>query len=187
MMTRLHLFLLVAFTFSSFSFGPLPVHEKVSVTSISKSMVFPVAGKKSRIRDLWGASRGGGRRQHKGIDIHARKGTPVVAICDGIIVERANTPIGGKTLWLLSEDHGWKAYYAHLDKQYVKEGQRVRKGQVLGTLGNTGNARTTPPHLHFGIANGKGWVNPLPYVKYSSKVPVPKARKKTSVVRKRKR
>ena len=121
-MPRRHLYLLFAIAFLAFSFAPLPVENNVSIKSISKSMVFPVAGKKSKIRDRWGASRGGGRRLHKGIDIHDRKGTPVLAICDGIIVERANTPVGGKTLWLLSEDYGWKAYYAHLDRQLVREG-----------------------------------------------------------------
>ena len=136
----------------------------------------------SKIRDLWGASRAGGARRHKGIDIHARRGTPVVAICDGVIVERNLEPVGGKTLWLKSSDHGWKAYYAHLDRQLVREGQYVRKGQVIGTIGNTGNARTTPSHLHFGIAGDNGWVNPLPYVKHSPKVAakVTTAKKTTS-------
>lgn len=141
-----------------------------SKSSLSRSLVFPVAGSRSVIRDKWGASRAGGIRKHKGIDIHARKGTPVVALADGVIVERDHTAIGGKTLWLKSSRHSWSAYYAHLDKQYVREGQRVRKGQVIGTVGNTGNARTTPPHLHFGVKQGKGWVNPLPYVKDSPKV-----------------
>lgn len=175
-------FLLIAVT--SFSFDKPSARGKSSVTALSKSLVFPVAGTKSKIRDLWGASRGGGIRKHKGIDIHARKGTPVVAICDGVIVEKDHTLIGGKTLWLKSA-HGWKAYYAHLDKQMVKEGQRVRKGQVIGTIGNTGNARTTPAHLHFGIAGGKGWVNPLPYVKNSPKVAARVVTKKTTTKKRR--
>jgi murein DD-endopeptidase MepM/ murein hydrolase activator NlpD len=88
-------------------------------------------------------------------------------------------PIGGKTLWLKSANHPWTAYYAHLDRQLVREGQHVRKGQVIGTVGNTGNARHTPSHLHFGISQSHEWVNPLPYVKYSPKVvaKVPKAKK----------
>ena len=154
----------------SFSFANNPAPARSSATALSKSLVFPVAGSKSKIKDLWGARRAGGTRKHKGIDIHAQKGTPVVAITDGVIVERDHTLIGGKTLWLKSKTHGWTAYYAHLDKQTVKEGQYVRKGQVIGTIGNTGNARTTPPHLHFGISASKGWINPLPYVKNSPKV-----------------
>jgi murein DD-endopeptidase MepM/ murein hydrolase activator NlpD len=175
----------VALAVVSFSFTNPPA-RKVASTANARLLAFPVAGFKSYIKDKWGASRGGGIRRHKGIDIHARKGTPVVAIADGVIVERDHTPIGGKTLWLKSDNHTWKAYYAHLDKQYVREGQRVRKGQVIGTVGNTGNARTTPPHLHFGIAQGNGWVNPLPIVKNSIKVPAPKTtvKKKTTTTRK---
>ena len=160
--------LVIALVSSSYTKKPAPKTKKVP--AVSKSLTFPVAGKKSSIGSLWGASRDGGRRTHRGIDIFARKGTPVVAISDGIITLRDNTPIGGKTLWLKSSAHGWTAYYAHLDQHLVKEGQRVKKGQVIGTVGKTGNARNTPPHLHFGIAGRKGWVNPLPYVKHSPKV-----------------
>ena len=158
-----------------------PPSGKTSSKVASKSLVFPVAGTKSYIKDKWGASRAGGLRKHKGIDIHARRGTPVVAICDGVITERAHTAIGGKTLWLKSPQHTWTAYYAHLDKQLVKEGQKVRKGQVIGTVGNTGNARTTPSHLHFGVAKGKTWVNPLPLVKGAPKVAAPKVIQKKKV------
>jgi len=176
------LLLLIAVT--SFSFTPAP-KGKTSVTAISKSLIFPVAGNKSKIKDLWGASRGGGIRKHKGIDIHAAKGTPVVAVADGVIVTKDHTLIGGKTLWLKSAAHGWRAYYAHLDKQLVKKGQRVKKGQVIGTIGNTGNARTTPSHLHFGISDSKGWVNPLPYVKNSPKVAAKVPIKKSSSIKKK--
>ncbi|RYY40468.1 MAG: M23 family metallopeptidase [Chitinophagaceae bacterium] len=161
----------------SFSFTKKPL-RKTKRASVRSTVVFPVAGNASRIRDKWGASRGGGIRKHKGIDIHARKGTPVVALADGIITERARTPIGGKTLWLRPSGSSWTAYYAHLDKQYVREGQRVRKGQVIGTVGNTGNARTTPAHLHFGVKRAKHWVNPLPYVKGAPKTSARKQRRK---------
>ncbi|GAA4332418.1 M23 family metallopeptidase [Flaviaesturariibacter amylovorans] len=174
----------VAVASLSFSTAPAktPAKKKRSVAAASRTVVFPVAGK-SRILDKWGASRGGGVRRHKGIDIHARKGTPVVALADGRIVERAHTPIGGKTLWLKSATHPWTAYYAHLDKQYVTEGQYVRKGQVIGTVGNTGNARTTPPHLHFGVARGKSWVNPLPFVKNAPKVAAKTSTKKKATAK----
>ena len=163
--------LIVALATLSLSFTAPPTHS--SVKRARKSLAFPVAGKTS-IRDKWGASRDGGIRKHKGIDIHARKGTPVVAISSGVVVNRDHTPIGGKTLWLKSDDYGWVAYYAHLDKQLVKEGQYVKKGQVIGTVGNTGNARSTPPHLHFGISQDNRWINPLPYVKHSSRVTLAK-------------
>jgi len=174
--------ILIAIASLSFGKHPAPIPP---ATLISKTLVFPVAGTKNYIKDKWGASRGGGIRKHKGIDIHARKGTPVVAVCDGVIVERDHTAIGGKTLWLKSSKYGWRAYYAHLDQQLVRAGQRVRKGQVIGTIGNTGNARYTPAHLHYGISGSKGWVNPLPYVKHSPKVAAKVTSKKKTTTSKR--
>jgi murein DD-endopeptidase MepM/ murein hydrolase activator NlpD len=152
------------------------------LSAVSKSLAFPVSGKKSRIASFWGAQRDGGKRKHEGIDIFAKKGTPVLAISDGVIAARRSTPRGGKVLWLRPDAYSWSAYYAHLDKQKVHAGQYVHKGQVIGTVGNTGNARYTPSHLHFGIYTNKGAVNPFPYVKKSRKIVVPQKRsqKKTS-------
>jgi hypothetical protein len=158
---------LMVASLTSFSFVETPI------SPLSKSLVFPVASKKSFVGSFWGAVRDGGKRKHEGIDIFARKGTPVVAICDGIIVSKGNTPRGGKVLWLQSTTHPMTVYYAHLDQHKAKAGQFVRKGQVIGTVGNTGNARYTPAHLHFGIYKYSGAVNPLPYVKNSKKVVVP--------------
>lgn len=168
---------LLVVSITSFSFVKTPISPSskspANKYAVSKSLVFPVSGKKSFIGSFWGAVRDGGKRKHEGIDIFALKGTPVVAICDGIIVSRGNTPRGGKVLWLQSTTHPMTAYYAHLDHQKVKSGQFVRKGQVIGTVGNTGNARYTPAHLHFGIYKYFGAVNPLPYVKNSKKIAVP--------------
>ena len=136
-------------------------------------LAFPVASKKANVGSFWGASREGGKRRHDGIDIFARKGTPVVAIADGVIGMVRTTPKGGKTVWLQKEGRAWSVYYAHLDKQLVTPGQFVKKGDVIGTVGNTGNARTTPSHLHFGIYTRRGAVDPLPYVKNLEKVNVP--------------
>jgi murein DD-endopeptidase MepM/ murein hydrolase activator NlpD len=141
--------------------------------SLSRSLTFPVAGKKAKVGSFWGAERDGGKRKHEGIDIFAKKGTPVVAVCDGIIVSSGNTPRGGKTLWLQPVHHSWKAYYAHLDQKKVKPGQVVKKGQPIGTVGNTGNAKYTPSHLHFGIYKTFGGaMNPLPFVKNSPRISV---------------
>jgi hypothetical protein len=144
-------------------------------SSISKKIVFPVVGTKAKIGSFWGAVRGGGTRKHRGIDIFAKKGTPLVAISDGVVTSVGNGAISGKTVWLRSNDHPITAYYAHLDQQKVKPGQRVKKGQVIGTVGNTGNARTTPSHLHFGIYTNGDAVNPLPYVKSSPRLNRPVA------------
>jgi murein DD-endopeptidase MepM/ murein hydrolase activator NlpD len=147
-------------------------------------MVYPVAGKKSFVGSFWGSVRDGGKRKHEGIDIFARKGTPVVAIADGVVVDAGNTPRGGKTVWLRSFNDDYYYYYAHLNEQFVKAGQTVRKGTHLGTVGNTGNAKLTPPHLHFGIYSYTGAINPLPYVKNLPKVAIPgKAKKPSHAVR----
>lgn len=164
----------------SFSFtkkDPSPA----SKSTVSKSLVFPVSGKRSNIGSFWGDVRDGGKRKHHGIDIFAKKGTPVVAISDGIIVHKGNSPRGGKTLWMRAIGQPWTVYYAHLDQQKVKAGQFVKKGEVIGTVGNTGNARTTPPHLHFGIYSWAGAINPLPYVKHSPKITVPAVAKARAV------
>jgi len=70
-------------------------------------------------------------------------------------------------------DKNYTLYYAHLDKQLAVEGQQVKTGDTLGLMGNTGNARTTPPHLHFGIYTGGGAIDPLPFV--NTDVATPKA------------
>ncbi|HEX2533753.1 MAG TPA: M23 family metallopeptidase [Chitinophagaceae bacterium] len=131
--------------------------------SVGPSLHFPVDGK-ANIGSFWGASRGGGSRSHEGIDIFAKKGTPVVAVADGFIIGVREGGLGGKVVWLRPADKSIHVYYAHLDEQLVKEGQVVKKGDVLGTVGNTGNARTTPAHLHFGVYVNGTAVDPLPFV-----------------------
>ncbi|HUP49400.1 MAG TPA: M23 family metallopeptidase [Thermoanaerobaculia bacterium] len=124
----------------------------------------PVVGIRSaHISDSWGAPREGGRRSHRGIDIFAPRGTPVVAAADGIISYIGVQPKGGQCLWLTTES-GTSFYYAHLDRWApgLYEGMEVESGDLLGFVGNTGNAVTTPPHLHFGISHNDEMVNPFP-------------------------
>ncbi len=132
--------------------------------NVGPSLDFPVPGTKARVGSVWGDSRDGGKRSHEGIDIFAPKKTPVVAIADGYISAVRNGGLGGKTVNLRPTGTNYSSYYAHLDEQLVTEGQYVKKGDVLGTVGNTGNARTTPPHLHFGIYTYGGAIDPLPFV-----------------------
>jgi murein DD-endopeptidase MepM/ murein hydrolase activator NlpD len=135
----------------------------LSVT-VAPSLGFPVAGTKARVGSVWGDSRDNGKRTHEGIDIFAAKRTPVIAAADGYISSVKNGGLGGKTVHLKVTDRNLSLYYAHLDEQLVREGQYVTKGDTLGLVGNTGNARTTPPHLHFGIYTFGGPIDPLPFV-----------------------
>jgi hypothetical protein len=73
--------------------------------------------------------------------------------------------LGGRVVWLQDPARNQVLYYAHLDRQLVREGDAVETGDTLGLVGNTGNARTTPPHLHFGIyRRGEGPIDPAPFV-----------------------
>lgn len=128
------------------------------------ALLMPVVGVQTYdLSNSWGNSRDGGKRKHKGIDIFAPKGTPIVAVSDGIISYIGEQPKGGNCLWLTTED-GAAFYYAHLDRWApgLYEGMEVQSGDLLGYVGNTGNAKTTPPHLHFGVNQDDEMVNPYP-------------------------
>jgi len=127
--------------------------------------VCPVKGPTSFINS-WGFPRSGGRR-HKGTDMFAKRGTPVQAVLDGKVVFKT-VHLGGTVAYVYADD-GNKYYYAHLNgyAKNIKSGQRVKKGTVIGYVGNSGNARYTSPHLHFGIrVGGTRAVNPYPTVRY---------------------
>lgn len=129
------------------------------------SLRFPVQGASARnIQSIFGDARDGGRRDHHGVDIFSARGTPVVAAADGTIRSVSTTNIGGRVIWLSDASGRQSIYYAHLDDWNVRAGQQVKTGDVIGFVGNTGNARTTPPHLHFGIYSG-GPVDPLPFIR----------------------
>jgi murein DD-endopeptidase MepM/ murein hydrolase activator NlpD len=140
------------------------VSYRLTITT-GPSLAFPVKkGFKANIGSLWGVDRDGGARRHEGIDIFAAKGTPAVAAYDGLITAVNENRLGGKVVWLRPKGRSITLYYAHLDTQMAHTGKRVKAGEVIGLIGNTGNARTTPPHLHFGIYTPEGAVDPLPFV-----------------------
>lgn len=128
--------------------------------------VFPVSGKSnSAIWSFFGDPRDGGRRKHKGVDIFARRGTPVVAAMDGTVRSVRDRGLGGKQVWLRDNKRSQSLYYAHLDSQLVAEGASVKAGDTLGWVGNTGNAKNTAPHLHFSIyKRGSGAIDPYPFI-----------------------
>jgi len=134
------------------------------------SLGFPVPGLGVQaVRSGFGADRDAGRRSHQGLDIFAPRGTPVIAIVDGYA--RASTnELGGNVIWLNDAMRGRTFYYAHLDRWAVDGGATVRTGDTVGFIGTTGNARTTPPHLHFGIYEG-GPIDPLPFLAPDDPVP----------------
>lgn len=124
-------------------------------------MVFPVQGPHA-YSDTWGAPRSGGRT-HKGTDIMAARGVPCVATSSGTVRVHGNS-LGGKSI-TLTGNNGWQFYYAHLDSYRVKNGARVKAGQVIGTVGNTGNAAGGACHLHFQMGPHGNWVDPYPYLR----------------------
>lgn len=142
---------------------------------MAESYIVPVAGvRQSDLVDGWGAPRSGGRK-HKGLDIFAPKGTPAVAAVQGTVVKAGDSGgLGGKRVWI-KDANGRYYYYAHLDSINVEVGQTLAQGQQLGTVGQTGNARTTPPHLHFSInssPNGEdGKINPFDVLTGAKSVP----------------
>ena len=122
----------------------------------ASGLVIPVAGiAGDDLRDTFHAPRSGGRT-HNAIDIAAPTGTPVLAITDGRVSRKHWNRLGGRTLYLTSADGQHDFYYAHLDAYEggIEIGSVVRRGDVLGTVGSTGNARG--PHLHFQILRKTG-------------------------------
>lgn len=141
----------------------------------------PVANvARGQITDSWGDPRSGGRG-HKGLDIMAPGGTPVLAVAPGMIEKLFQSRQGGTTLYQRSADGRWTYYYAHLAGYApgLREGQRVAAGQLLGYVGDTGNSGAGNYHLHFSLTRrrpGESWsegeeVNPFPYLSGSAKLP----------------
>lgn len=111
----------------------------------------PVEGvRPAQVGPGFGSPRSGGRR-HKGIDIFAPRGAAVRSATAGAVARVGWDRLGGRVVMVLGPGGEWH-YYAHLETWGpVSEGQRVAAGQLLGTVGDSGNARGTPPHLHYGI------------------------------------
>lgn len=150
---------------------PLPqgTLQQLQQQSLAKRLPVPVQGvSRTELRDTWGASRSSGR-VHEGIDIMAVQGTKVYSTTDGIISSLKDNQLGGKVIWIIGPQGSWH-YYAHLSrhKRGLAEGDLVRKGDLIGYVGNTGNARYTAPHLHYGLylnGRGRGAVNPYFYLR----------------------
>ncbi len=125
--------------------------------------LFPVLGTTGYTND-WGAPRASTGIPHQGTDIFAEEGTPIVAVADGVLDRVGWNSIGGYRYWLFDQ-YGNSFYHAHLSaySPIAVDGARVRRGDVIGFVGHTGDAQYTPPHLHFEVHPGNGSAtNPYP-------------------------
>lgn len=112
----------------------------------------PVEGVKAAdLRGSFDESRGG--RRHEAIDIAAARGTRVLAVADGTLIKLFTSVPGGLTVYQFDSTQRFAFYYAHLDRYAdgVREGMPLRRGDVIGYVGSTGNARPEAPHLHFAL------------------------------------
>jgi murein DD-endopeptidase MepM/ murein hydrolase activator NlpD len=117
-------------------------------------LTLPVQGVSARqLRDTFAESRDSNQRGHEAIDIHAPRGTPVLAVADGPIAKLFLSKPGGITIYQFDVTGQLAYYYAHLDRYAdgLAEGQAVTRGSVIGYVGSTGNASPDAPHLHFAI------------------------------------
>ncbi|HSF18993.1 MAG TPA: M23 family metallopeptidase [Vicinamibacteria bacterium] len=130
------------------------------------SLEFPVSGHDtSSIGSRFGASREGGRREHHGVDIFAPRHTEVRATSRARVRRVDDWRLGGRVIWLEDPERDLRIYFAHLETQEAIEGTWVVPGQRIGTVGNSGNARSTPPHLHFGVyAQREGPIDPYHFL-----------------------
>ena len=146
----------------------LPQFFAAVPTERDAELLMPVEGVTlSQVGDTWGAARSEGR-SHEGTDIFAAAGTPVYAATPGYVYSIGDNPYGGLVVTVVG-GAGIRYYYAHLSSfdENLQEGQYITPETVLGYVGNTGNAATTPPHLHLGVYGGPyrtcDWVAENPY------------------------
>lgn len=125
-------------------------------------LLVPVRGvSRFALADSWGAARSGGRR-HEGIDIFARCGRPVVSATEGIVFSVGENNLGGQIVWVLGPG-GYFHYYAHLGRfADIARWDHLKPGDVVGYVGNTGNAAGTSCHLHYGVYRQGLAYNPYP-------------------------
>ena len=139
-----------------------------------RDLEIPVRGiEENELYDSFEDTRGS--RVHQAIDIMAERGTPVLAVEDGTIKKLFTSKAGGLTIYQFDPSDTFCYYYAHLDSyaHNLREGTAIRKGDVIGYVGSTGNASKDAPHLHFAIfrlTNEKQWwkgepLNPYPILK----------------------
>jgi len=138
-----------------------------------RELLIPVQGvSRAKLRDNYDEMRGS--RKHEALDIMAVRGTPIVAVDAGRVVKLFKSAAGGLTIYQFDPEEQFVYYYAHLDRYApgVAEGKTLKRGEIIGYVGTTGNAPPGAPHLHFTIFRlgpDKRWwtgnaLNPYPYL-----------------------
>lgn len=132
---------------------PTPIVDAADLADLrARALLFPVPTvRRGDVRDTFADARGG--HAHEALDVPAARGAPVVAAADGAIAKLFTSVPGGLTIYLFDRDRRFAYYYAHLDGYApdLHEGREVRRGDVLGWVGASGNADAAGPHLHFAI------------------------------------
>ena len=137
------------------------------------TLLIPVAGVvASQLTDTFSAARGGGTRRHEALDIMASRGTPVLAASDGTVAKLLTSVPGGLTIYEFDPTATYAYYYAHLDRYApgLADGKALKRGDLIGYVGSTGDASPDAPHLHFAVFElgpEKQWwkgtpINPYP-------------------------
>jgi len=141
------------------------------------ALIVPVAGvRPDELSDTFTDERGGGERLHEALDIMAPRGTRILAAGPGTVEKLFQSRAGGTTVYIRSNDRRTIHYYAHLDAYApgLEEGQKLSRGEVIGTVGSSGNANPDGPHLHFAILrttpDAEWWepataINPYPLLR----------------------
>ena len=138
----------------------------------NRQLTLPVQGiKREELRDTFNETRGSSRR-HEALDVLAPRNTPVLAVEDGTIARLFLSDAGGITIYQFDPTEAYCYYYAHLERyaEGLKEGAPIKRGQVIGYVGTTGNAPRNTPHLHFAIfqlTDEKRWWQGTPIDPYS--------------------
>jgi murein DD-endopeptidase MepM/ murein hydrolase activator NlpD len=153
---------------------PVKAPAPITKAATPPALLMPVQGfDVKNLRDNFDETRGG-MRKHEALDIMAPRGTPVVAVDDGVVTKLFRSIAGGITIYQYDRTESFVYYYAHLDRYAdgLREGQVLKRGEVIGYVGTTGNAPANAPHLHFTIfelgPEKKWWrgkaLNPFPYL-----------------------
>ena len=158
---------------ASRSAGTVPSVATPTPLLAKGALLLPVQGvEPSALHDTYSEQRGGGTRTHEALDILAPRGTPVLSAASGRVLKLFDSKAGGKMVYAADSSEHFILMYAHLDAYApgLADGQPLKRGQVIGVVGTTGNAPPNVPHLHFAIARSndvKVWwkgepVNPYP-------------------------